>query len=113
MPKVSVIIPVYKVEKYLMQCVESVLNQTLEDIEVFLIDEGDLDECRAIIDMYVFGAKKDERVRGIHYKNGGYGASVNRGLELAKGEYVFILESDDFIKNETLEELYGYATLDR
>lgn len=109
MPKVSVIVPVYKVEKYLIQCIESILNQTLKDIEVILVDEGDLDECRAIIDMYEFGAKKDTRVKSIHEKNGGYGASVNKGLDIATGEYISIIESDDFIAPEMLEEVYEYA----
>lgn len=109
MPKVSVIVPIYKVEKYLIQCVDSILNQTLKDIEVILVDEGDLDECRAIIDMYEFGAKKDARVKAIHEKNGGYGASVNKGFDVAVGEYISIIESDDFIEPTMLEEMYNYA----
>ena len=109
MAKVSVIVPIYKVEKYLCQCIDSILNQTLEDIEVILVDEGDLDACRAIIDMYEFGAKKDSRVKSIHEKNGGYGASVNKGFDIATGEYISIIESDDFIAPEMYEEMYNYA----
>ena len=108
-PKVSVIVPIYKVQKYLMQCIESILSQTLQEIEVILIDEGDLDECRAIIDMYEIGPKKDPRVIAIHEKNGGYGASVNKGLDIAKGEYISIIESDDFIEPDMFKEMYEYA----
>ena len=108
-PKVSVIVPIYKVEKYLMQCIDSILNQTLKDIEVILVDEGDIDECRAIIDMYEFGLKKDSRIRTIHEKNGGYGASVNKGMAIATGEYISIIESDDFIEPTMYEEMYNYA----
>lgn len=108
-PKVSVVVPIYKVEKYLMQCIDSILNQTLKDIEVILVDEGDIDTCRAIIDMYEFGPKKDPRVKTIHEKNGGYGASVNKGLDIATGEYISIIESDDFIAPEMYEEMYNYA----
>ena len=76
-PKISVIVPIYKVEKYLVQCIDSILNQTLEDIEVILVDEGDRDACRFIIDHY---EQNDKRVKAIHEKNGGYGASVNKGM---------------------------------
>ncbi len=107
--KVSVIVPIYKVEKYLCQCIDSIINQTLKDIEIILIDEGDMDECRTIIDMYEFGTKKDSRVKSVHERNGGYGASVNKGIDLAQGEYISIIESDDFIKPEMLEEMYNYA----
>lgn len=108
-PKVSVIVPIYKVERYLCQCIDSILAQTLKDIEVILVDEGDLDACRAICDMYEFGAKKDGRIRTIHEKNGGYGASVNKGFDIAQGEYISIIESDDFIEPTMYEEMYSYA----
>lgn len=94
-PKISVIVPIYKVEKYLVQCIDSILNQTLKDIEVILVDEGDRDACRFIIDHY---EQNDKRVKAIHEKNGGYGASVNKGMEIAVGEYISIIESDDFIE---------------
>lgn len=108
-PKISVIVPIYKVEKYLMQCIDSILAQTLKDIEVILVDEGDLDLCRAIIDMYEFGGKKDSRIRTIHERNGGYGASVNKGMDIARGEYISIIESDDFIEPTMYKEMYEYA----
>ena len=107
--KVSVIVPIYKVEKYLCQCIDSILAQTLKDIEVILVDEGDIDACRAICDMYEFGPKKDERIKTIHEKNGGYGASCNKGFDRAKGEYISIIEPDDFIEPEMYEEMYAYA----
>ncbi len=105
-PKVSVIIPVYKVEKYLVQCLDSIVGQTLKDIEIIIVDEGDKDACRYIIDHY---EQADKRVIAIHEKNGGYGASVNKGFDIAKGEYIGIVESDDFIAPEMYEEMYNYA----
>ena len=104
--KVSIIVPIYKVEKYLVQCIDSIINQTLKDIEIILVDEGDKDACRYIIDHY---EQTDDRVVAIHKKNGGYGASVNNGIDIARGEYIGIVESDDFIKAEMFEELYKYA----
>ena len=108
-PKISVIVPVYKVEKYLNQCIDSILNQTLKDIEIIIVDEGDMDECRAIIDSYEFGQNKDSRIKTIHEKNGGYGASVNKGINIATGEYIGIIESDDFIDSKMFEDLYNLA----
>lgn len=105
-PKVSIIVPVYKVEKYLVQCLDSIVGQTLKDIEIIIVDEGDKDACRYIIDHY---EQADKRVIAIHEKNGGYGASVNKGLAIAKGEYIGIVESDDFIAPEMYEEMYNYA----
>ncbi|MCQ2740306.1 MAG: glycosyltransferase [bacterium] len=105
-PNISIVIPVYKVEKYLRQCLDSVVNQTLKDIEIIIVDEGDMDECRNIIDEY---EAKDERIKTIHEKNGGYGASVNKGINLAQGEYVGIVESDDFIDLQMYEKMYNYA----
>ena len=105
-PKVSVIVPIYKVEKYLVQCIDSIINQTLNDIEIILVDEGDIDACRFIIDHY---EQTDNRVKTIHEKNGGYGASVNKGFDIATGEYISIIESDDFIKPTMFEEMYEYA----
>lgn len=108
-PLISIIIPAYKAEKYIVQCVNSVLGQTLKNIEVIIIDEGDLDECRMLIDDYEFGTKRDKRVVTIHEKSGGYGASVNKGIESAKGEYIGIVEADDFVEANMFEELYKIA----
>lgn len=114
MPKVSVIIPIYNVERYLDRCVQSVLSQTLKDIEIILVDDGSPDGCPAMCDEY---AKKDCRVKVIHKKNGGLGYARNSGLEIATGEYVAFVDSDDFIDVKMYETLYleaksgGYDTV--
>lgn len=107
MPKVSIIIPVYGVEKYLRQCLDSVISQTLKDIEVILVDDGGKDSCPQIIDEY---AAKDERIVVVHKPNGGYGHSCNRGLDIANGEYIGIVEPDDFIDFRMYENLYKLAS---
>lgn len=106
MPKVSVVIPIYGVEKYLREALDSVLNQTLQDLEIILVDDGGKDSCPQIIDEY---AHKDSRIIAIHKENSGYGNSMNIGLEKATGEYVAILEPDDFIKVNMYEDLYNIA----
>ncbi len=106
MPKVSVVVPIYGVEKYLHQCVDSILAQTLEDIEIILVDDGSKDKCPQIVDEY---AKKDKRVVAIHQPNGGYGRAVNHGIEVATGEYIGIIESDDWIEPTMYEKLYSNA----
>ena len=97
MPKISVIVPVYGVEKYLKEAVDSILNQTMTDLEIILIDDGGKDSCPKIIDEY---AEKDSRIIPIHKPNGGYGQTCNIGLERATGEYVAILEPDDYIDKD-------------
>ena len=106
MPKVSVIVPVYNVEKYLRECLESLVNQTLNDIEIICINDGSKDSSPKILDEY---AQKDNRIKLIHKKNTGYGASMNLGLDTAKGEYIGIVESDDLTKNTMFENLYKLA----
>ena len=106
MAKVSVIVPIYGVEKYLKECLDSILRQTLDDIEILLINDGSKDNCPKIIDEY---AKKDERIIAIHKENGGYGETCNLGLKRAKGEYVAILEPDDYINSKMYEDLYKIA----
>lgn len=106
MIKVSVIVPVYKVENYLVQCLDSIVKQTLEEIEIIIVDEGDQDRCREIIDFY---EKSDPRIIAIHEHNGGYGASVNKGIERAHGQYIGIVESDDWITPNMYEKLYERA----
>lgn len=105
-PKVSIIVPIYGVEKYLKQCVDSILAQTLQDIEVILVDDGSPDKCPQIIDEY---AKSDKRVVAIHQPNGGYGVAVNHGISVATGEYIGIIESDDWIEPNMYQELYKNA----
>jgi len=104
--KVSIIVPIYGVEKYIHECVDSILVQTLKEIEIILVDDGSKDNCPAIVDEY---AKKDSRVIAIHQENGGYGKAVNHGLKVATGEYIGIVESDDFIEPNMFEELYELA----
>ncbi len=106
MIKVSVVVPIYNVEKYLRECVDSILRQTLKDIEVILVDDGSPDGCPAIVDQY---AKQDSRVVAIHQPNSGYSVAVNKGIDLAKGEYIGIIESDDWIEPDMYEKLYADA----
>lgn len=105
-PKVSVIVPVYKVDRYLTQCLNSIVNQTMEELEIIIVDEGDYDRCREIIDFF---AANDPRIVAPHQKNGGYAASCNLGLSMARGEYLAFVESDDWIEPEMYEEMYAYA----
>lgn len=93
MKKVSVIIPVYKVEKYLEQCVESVINQTYRNIEIILVDDGSPDNCPLLCDEF---AKKDSQIKVIHKTNGGLSDARNYGIEAATGDYLIFLDSDDY-----------------
>ena len=102
-PKISIIIPVYKVERYLRRCLESVCSQTLKEIEIILIDDGSPDNCGQICDEY---KKKDPRIRVIHKQNAGVSAARNSGLEIASGEYIGFVDSDDYIAPNMFEELY-------
>lgn len=106
MIKVSVIMPVYNVEEYLDECLKSVVNQTLKEIEIICINDGSTDESLAILQKY---AEVDERIRVIVKANTGYGHSVNLGIDMAKGDYISVVESDDFVDSTMLEELYNLA----
>lgn len=106
MVKVSIIIPCYNVEKFLDKCVQSVINQTLHDIEIILIDDESPDSCPQMCDEYV---KKDNRIKVVHRKNGGLGFARNSGIEIATGEYITFLDSDDFVDLCTYEHLYNLA----
>ena len=106
MCKVSILIPIYNVEKYLNQCLESVINQTLKDIEIICINDGSTDHSLEIINDF---AKKDNRIKVINKPNTGYGHSMNQGLKLAKGEYIGIIESDDYADLNMFETLYNKA----
>ena len=106
MPKISIIMPTYNVENYFRECIESVINQTLTDIEIIPVDDGSPDNCGKIMDEY---AAKDSRIKPIHKSNGGYGSAVNAGIDAATGEYIGIVETDDMIHPTMYEKLYNQA----
>lgn len=101
---VSVIIPIFNVEKYLRQCLDSVVSQSYQDLEIILIDDGSSDGSSEICDIY---QNSDSRIRVVHQENRGQAESRNRGLSLAGGEYVYFLDSDDVLDKEALEQLVG------
>ena len=105
-PKVSVIIPVYNVEDYLCKCLDSLINQTLKSIEIICVDDGSTDRSLEVLKKY---AIKDERVFVIQQKNNHAGVARNRGLEIARGEYVIFLDSDDYFEEELLWDAYSSA----
>ena len=105
-PKVSVIVPVYKAEKYLRKCVDSILAQTFKDFEVLLVDDGSPDKSGEICEEY---AKKDPRVRVFHKENGGVSSARQCGLDNARGEYTIHADPDDWVEPNMLEELYAKA----
>ena len=100
MPKVSVIVPIYKVEPFLRCCVDSVLSQTFSDFELILVDDGSPDNCGIICDEY---AARDSRIRVVHKQNGGLSDARNAGLNVAVGQYIYFLDGDDFIEPELLQ----------
>lgn len=104
--EISIITPVYKAEKYLRRCVDSILKQTYTDFELILVDDGSPDQSGAICDQY---AEKDDRVRVIHQNNGGAAAARNTGLDAASGEWIAFIDSDDWVHPEYLWVLYETA----
>ena len=107
-PKISVIIPVYNQERYIPQCLDSTLSQTLGDIEVVCVDDGSTDGSGAVLDAY---AAKDSRVRVVHRENRGVGPTRNEGLAMARGEFVIFMDPDDYYPDSLVfEKLYGAAT---
>lgn len=100
--KLSIIVPMYNVEKYLDQCIQSLQHQTLQDIEIILVDDGSPDACGLIADSY---SRKDDRIRVIHRENGGLGPARNSGLEIASGEFIGFVDSDDWVEPQMYEEL--------
>lgn len=104
--KVSIIVPIYNVEKYLPQCVESLINQTLKDIEIILVDDGSPDKSGQIAEEY---AKKDKRIKVVHQENAGLGPARNSGIENATGEYIGFVDSDDWANSGMFEKLYNVA----
>lgn len=101
---ISVIVPVYKVEQYLSKCIESILAQTYKNLEILLVDDGSPDGCGGICDEY---AGKDSRIKVIHKKNGGLSSARNAALDIARGEYIGFVDSDDWIQPEMYEILFS------
>ena len=106
MAKVSIVIPVYNVEMYLEECLDSVVNQTLKDIEIICVNDGSTDISPEILEKY---AAKDKRIKVISKANSGYGHTMNVGIDAATGEYIGIVEPDDYIKEDMYETLYKIA----
>ncbi len=102
--KFSIIVPIYKVEEYLEKCVKSLVNQTEKDIEIILVDDGSPDKCPMMCDEF---AKTDCRIKVIHKKNGGLSDARNAGLDVATGEYIMFVDSDDQIENDACERFYN------
>ena len=106
MAKISVIVPVYNVEKYLTECIESICSQSLEDLEIICVNDGSTDNSLDILNDF---AKQDKRIIVINKANSGYGHTMNMGLNAATGEYIGIIESDDFADKNMFEDLYKLA----
>jgi len=103
---ISVVVPIYKVEKYIHRCVDSILSQSFTDFELILVDDGSPDACGKICDEY---AEKDSRIRVIHQKNGGLSAARNSGIDIAQGEWLSFIDSDDWVHPDYLRLLYEAA----
>ena len=108
-PEISIIVPVYNVEKYLKRCIDSILNQSFTDFELILVYDGSTDNSGKIIDEY---AIKDERIKVIHKENGGQGSARNRGLDIAKGNYIGFVDSDDWIHKDMYKCMYQIISED-
>lgn len=109
-PSISILVPIYNVEKYLRQCIESIISQTIENIEIILINDGSTDSSPEIINEY---AKLDSRIKVVDKPNSGYGASMNIGLKTASGKYIGIVESDDWIEKDMFETLFKLSEKDK
>ena len=109
MPKVSVIIPVYNVEKYLVECLNSVTNQTLKDIEIICVNDGSTDNSADILDNY---AQKDSRIIVIHKENEGVSVARNLGIDKSTGEYLMFVDSDDILTLTACQKAYDTVTKD-
>lgn len=105
-PLISVVIPIYNVEKYLNRCVDSIVNQTYQNLEILLVDDGSPDNCPQMCDSW---AEKDARIRVFHKQNAGLGMARNTGIENATGKYVCFFDSDDFVEEKTIEYAFSLA----
>ena len=101
---ITVVIPVYNVERYLRKCIDTVCNQTYRNTQIILVDDGSNDGCGIICDE---AARKDKRIVVIHKSNGGLSDARNRGIDIARGKYITFIDSDDYISEDYLEYLYG------
>ena len=101
--KISIIVPVYNVEKYLRECLDSLINQTLEDIEIICVNDGSTDSSPQILEEY---ASRDSRIRVFHQENQGVSVAYNYGIKQVKGKYFTIVDSDDWIREDSCELLY-------
>lgn len=104
MTKLSIIVPVYNTEKYLNRCIDSIINQTLKDIEIIIVDDGSKEKCALLCDEI---SKTDLRIKVVHKENGGLGFARNSGIEVATGEYIGFVDSDDYIDKSMYETLYN------
>ena len=99
---ISVIVPVYKVEQYLDKCISSIVNQTYDNLEIILVDDGSPDNCPKICDNW---AEKDQRIKVVHKQNGGLSSARNEGIVVATGKYISFIDSDDYIDSQTYEKM--------
>lgn len=104
--KVSIVVPIYNVEKYVDRCIESIINQTYSNLEIILVDDGSPDSCPQKCESW---AKKDTRIKVIHKKNEGLGMARNTGIDNATGEYIYFVDSDDYIALNTIEKCYTFS----
>ena len=107
MPKISVIVPVYNVEKYLRKCLDTIISQTFSDIEIICVNDGSTDNSRKILEEY---KNKDYRIVIVDKKNGGLSSARNAGMKVARGEFISFIDSDDWIDETMLEKLYNSMT---
>ena len=105
-PLISVIVPVYKVEKYLNKCVQSIVNQTYKNLEIILVDDGSPDNCPEMCDEW---AKKDSRIKVIHQENAGLAEARNSGISVATGEFFMFIDSDDYAEPDMIELLLNLS----
>lgn len=110
MPKISVIIPVYNTEKYLEKCLDSIINQTYQDFEIVIINDGSIDNSQNIIEKYL--DKYQNKIKCINKENGGLSSTRNYGIEVARGDYIIFVDSDDYIKKDLFEQLLPYIQKD-
>ena len=103
MPLVSIVVPVYKVEKYLERCINSLISQTLSDVEIILVDDGSPDNCPALCEKW---ASKDERIKVVHKQNGGLSSARNAGMAIATGKYIGFVDSDDDVESDMYQRMY-------